>query len=67
VAVGCRSLLSFGRLTLQNQDAFIVGLSDSELVIKVISKKASDGSDPDKRNEFKIVAEEQPLTWQRQM
>jgi hypothetical protein len=42
-------------------------LSDGEPVIKFISKKASDGSDPDKCNEFKIVAEEPPLTWQRQM
>ena len=57
MAVGCRSLLSFGRLTLQNQDAFIVRLSDGEPVIKFISTKASDGSDPDKCNEFKIVAE----------
>ena len=36
---------------------FIVGLSDGEPVIKFISEKASDGSDPDKSNEFKIVAE----------
>jgi len=36
---------------------FIVGLSDGEPVIKFISEKASDGSDPDKSSEFKIVTE----------
>jgi len=43
--------------TLQSQDAFIVGLSDGERVTGFISKEASDASDPDKSNEFKIVAE----------
>jgi putative salt-induced outer membrane protein YdiY len=42
--------------SLQSQDAFIVGLSDGKRVTGFISKEASDAPDPDKSDEFKIVA-----------
>jgi putative salt-induced outer membrane protein YdiY len=42
---------------LQSQDAFIVGLSDGKRITGLISKEAIDAGDPEKSNEFKIVAE----------